>query len=105
MLYCQCSYSFLVRHLDQKPLAEAVDEPAIELYDFAKLERPPQTHLAFRALHEFLDEHQKPPNVHNVVRCICRASMTAPYDIPGQCIDLVVVMAAAVLLFTRPMRV
>lgn len=48
-----------------KPLAEALDEPEFLMTDFAKFDRPPQLHLAFRTLDSFVEKEKRLPEPWN----------------------------------------
>ncbi|CAH2317122.1 ubiquitin-like modifier-activating enzyme 1 [Pelobates cultripes] len=48
-----------------KPLTEALIEPEFIMTDFAKLDRPPQLHLGYQALHEFQKANGRLPRAHN----------------------------------------
>ncbi|KAL1477057.1 hypothetical protein MTO96_036062 [Rhipicephalus appendiculatus] len=49
----------------QKTFRESMTEPDFVMSDFAKMDRPPQLHLGFQALHEFQREHSRLPRPWN----------------------------------------
>ncbi|RWS31670.1 hypothetical protein B4U80_01161 [Leptotrombidium deliense] len=44
-----------------KSMRESIKNPEYLMSDFAKMERPPQLHLAFQTLHEFKNKHSRLP--------------------------------------------
>lgn len=48
-----------------KPLSESIRSPEFVMTDFAKFERPPQIHVAFQALHKFVEKNGKVPRPWN----------------------------------------
>lgn len=53
------------KSLSFKPLKESVQSPEFVITDFAKFERPPQIHLAFTALHRFVEKNGSVPRPWN----------------------------------------
>jgi ubiquitin-activating enzyme E1 len=47
-----------------KSLRASLAEPEFVITDFAKFERPAQLHVAFQALHQFIEEHKRVPTPH-----------------------------------------
>jgi len=45
-----------------KPLKTALQEPEFIITDFGKFDHPSQLHLAYNALHKFVEEHNRLPN-------------------------------------------
>ncbi|KAJ9576640.1 hypothetical protein L9F63_025464 [Diploptera punctata] len=48
-----------------KSLQESLNEPEFVLTDFSKFERPPQIHLAYRALHKYIEQKGELPKPWN----------------------------------------
>ncbi|KDR20513.1 Ubiquitin-like modifier-activating enzyme 1 [Zootermopsis nevadensis] len=48
-----------------KPLKESIKEPEFVITDFAKFERPSQTHLAYITLHKYIEQHGEAPKPWN----------------------------------------
>ncbi|KAL1444776.1 hypothetical protein MTO96_029484 [Rhipicephalus appendiculatus] len=48
-----------------KSFRESMAEPDFVMSDFAKMDRPPQLHIGFQALHEFQREHSRLPRPWN----------------------------------------
>lgn len=48
-----------------KSLKDSLISPEFQISDFAKMERPAQLHIAFQALHLFVERHNKLPNSWN----------------------------------------
>ena len=51
----------------QKAFKDALKEPDFIMSDFAKLDRPPQLHLAFQAVHTFKQKNGRLPKPWNEV--------------------------------------
>jgi len=51
--------------IDFLSLEESIAKPEYLLSDFGKMERPPQIHLGFLALHDFQKKHQRLPKPYN----------------------------------------
>lgn len=53
------------KELTFKPLKESLSNPEFVVSDFAKFDHPQQLHLAFTALHKFIDKHGRVPRSWN----------------------------------------
>ena len=51
--------------VSHKKLADSLENPELIMSDFAKLDAPPQIHIAFRAVNAFFDEKGKWPRSWN----------------------------------------
>ncbi|KAG8177352.1 hypothetical protein JTE90_028350 [Oedothorax gibbosus] len=53
------------KKINFKSFKDSIAEPEFIMSDFAKMDRPPQLHLAFQALHTFKQNHQRLPKPWN----------------------------------------
>ncbi|XP_054164273.1 ubiquitin-like modifier-activating enzyme 1 isoform X2 [Oppia nitens] len=66
--YVRGGYAIQVKQpkiVNFKTLKESLANPEFVLTDFAKMDRSPQLHVAFQALHTFVERHRRHPNVWN----------------------------------------